>query len=483
MEMIEQLLITYLANTLWMTCLVAALAMLLAKLIRNGSSMYRHVLWVIALAFASLLPLTSLRLTPSIDSDAATLSTYDTHASSLSNSGTDKPSQDVHWLKMRPRQRPIAFAPLLTEILAASYLGFVLCRVLSLCWAWRRTQRILRGAIPRPLSSRHAAIVERCFSMLDAGKVFVAFSRELRGPVVVGAYRPAMIFPESFFSNVSDEDLTSALCHELVHVRRCDFLFNLLYEVLLLPISFHPAALFIKAQIERSRELACDEIAAKTLPTRAAYARSLLAIAQSLAKTPTSARSGYALGLFDANTLEERVMNLLNKTSRASQTSSRARALVACCLLAAACLITSAFSLQVAGSHSTPAELKQFAGTWEGNFKGKRFITLRLTEKDGKISGSVSRISIHVDPKGELTDASSLKGEDAVAETEPDGKVLHLNTNVKGRVSTPQADAEESVQYDMKLDGEDQAELQIAATPADMPAPAPWKLARKPDTP
>ena len=143
-------------------------------------------------------------------------------------------------------------------------------------------------------------------------------------------------------------------------------------------------------------------------------------------------------------------------------------------------MITSAFSVQVAGSHSTPVALKQFAGTWEGKFKGKSFITVRLTEKDRKISGSVSRINIQVGPKGELTDASSLKGEDAVAETELDGRVLHLNTKVKGRVSTAQGDAEQIVQYDMKLAGTDQADLQIAGTPS---APAPWKLARKSATP
>lgn len=130
-----------------------------------------------------------------------------------------------------------------------------------------------------------------------------------------------------------------------------------------------------------------------------------------------------------------------------------------------------------------PAEPRQFAGTWEGKFKGKTFITLKLVAKEGKISGTVSRISIQVNTKGELTDASSLDGEDAISETVPDANVLHLTTKAKGEVSTMTGDSEESIQYDMKLTGADQAELQIAGIPPGMPAPAPWKLERKPATP
>jgi bla regulator protein blaR1 len=130
----------------------------------------------------------------------------------------------------------------------------------------------------------------------------MACSDELQGPVVLGVLHPVLVLPGWFVANSSEADLASALCHELAHIRRHDFLLNLVYEFFLLPISFHPAAWLIKKQIEHTRELACDEIAAENLPTRATYARSLLSIAQSMASTASSARSVYALGLFDANT-------------------------------------------------------------------------------------------------------------------------------------------------------------------------------------
>lgn len=290
----------------------------------------------------------------------------------------------------------------------------------------------------------------------------------------------ALDLPEWFFSKASDEELVSAIAHELAHVRRHDFILNLVHEVLFLPISFHPAAKFIKSQIERSRELACDEIAAANLPTHTAYARSLLGIAQTIAAMASSGRAPYALGLLSPDTLEERIVNLFRKRNHSDMTWGRVQTALASCLLAVACLTASSFSIQVACAGSTAADPQRFAGTWEGKFKDKAFVSLKLVAKDGKISGTVSRVNIQMSPSGILTDASALAGEDAISETTPEGKVLHVNTKAKGHVNTLAGDSEEElIQYEMRLTGRDQAELQIAGSPTGMPVPASWKLERK----
>ena len=480
--MTELLLMTYLANALWMTCLVAAAAMVVARLVDRGPSGYRHALWVMALAGACFVPLTGLRSGPVEIAQPVVVPVAAKEAITSSTGEKEAATHESFWLKIERRRRPVSLAPLLTETLAYAYLGFVLYRGLCLVWAWRLTRRILRNARPCSLAPRHAALVERCSSYLCAGPVSLACSGGVQSPMVLGVRRQVLIFPERFVSKSTEEELTSALCHELAHVRRHDFLLNLVYQAFWLPISFHPAAWFIKQQIDRTRELACDEMAAEKLPTRAVYARSLLNMAESIASAHP-AGSGYALGLFDTNTLEERIRNLLSKTDRMDKSRGRALAFVASGLLAAACLAASAFSIEVARAGNTPEELKQFAGTWEGKFKGKTFITVKLAAKEGKISGTVSRISIQMSDQGKLTEAIPLDGEDAIAEAVPDGKVLRLTTKAKGEVSTTTGDAQESIQYDMRLTGVGQAELQIASAPPGGPAPAPWKLQRKPSNP
>ncbi len=174
--------------------------------------------------------------------------------------------------------------------------------------------------------------------------------------MTLGTFRPVLIFPRKYFDTVSEADFASAVAHELAHVRRHDFLLNLIYEVLRLPVSFHPAAFLIKARIDETRELACDEMAAGAHLTRAAYARSLLNIAHSMSSGLNSSNSGCALGLFDTNTLEERTMNLLGENHRISRSRRLVFLAIVLATLATVCIGVSAFSFQVAQPDSVAAE-------------------------------------------------------------------------------------------------------------------------------
>jgi TonB family protein len=152
---------------------------------------------------------------------------------------------------------------------------------------------------------------------LGLGSVPVLCSSRLAGPVVIGARRAAIILPANMFEESSAEDLTATLCHEMAHVRRHDFLMNLVYELSYLFIAFHPAGMLIKRRIDQTRELACDEMAAGCLVSSSAYARSLVNLARIMFHQPPASPAA-TLGVFDADILEERVMRLLDKKRRAS---------------------------------------------------------------------------------------------------------------------------------------------------------------------
>lgn len=475
MEILERLITTYLANAAWMTCFIAATAMLLAKWVRRGPSGYRHALWVMAIVFASLIPLATLR--NGLKDDTANSYGVTNISSIFVADGTSSPHAFA--FEKRLHQRTVFLAPALTRLIAAVYLMFVICRGLALGWAWHRTDLLLRGARYQVLSARESETLVRRCSGLRLEEVSIALSRNLISPVIIGVRRPLLMLPEWFFSEASDDELVSAVSHELAHVRRHDFFLNLVQELLFVPISFHPAARFIKSQIERSRELACDEIAAARLPSRAVYARSLVSIAQTIAAMHPARRTLYALGLLSTDTLEERILNLLRKRNHSDKTWGFAQTMIASCLFTAVCLMASLFSIQVTRAGRAVAELRQFAGTWEGKFKGKTFVDLKLVAKDGKIAGTVSKLDIQIDSSGMLTDAAGLAGEDLISETTPEGRTLHLNTGAKGHVVTITGESDESIQYDVRLTGTDQAELQIARVPAGTPRPAPWKLERK----
>src|SRR5205814_8459680 len=125
----------------------------------------------------------------------------------------------------------------------------------------------------------------------------------------------AIVLPEGMFQSTSPQELTAALCHEMAHIRRHDFLMNLVYELALLPLSFHPAARLIKRRIDETRELACDEMAAGRIVNAASYARSLVSLALtvcSLSSARLLAGPGYTLSVFDADVLAQRIIKLLH---------------------------------------------------------------------------------------------------------------------------------------------------------------------------
>ena len=83
-------------------------------------------------------------------------------------------------------------------------------------------------------------------------------------------------------------------------------------------LTYHPAYWLMRRRIAETREMICDELAAATGCGRAEYAASLLRLARAMA-TP-AARTNQAIGVFDGNTLEERIMRLTMDMPKVSRT-------------------------------------------------------------------------------------------------------------------------------------------------------------------
>jgi len=131
-----------------------------------------------------------------------------------------------------------------------------------------------------------------------------------------------------------------------------------------------------------------------------------LRIAQSMAANQRPTTVGYALGLFDTNTLEARIMNVITKANRFHKSLARASINGASGLLVAMCLGVSGFSIQVTQAQSKDAGLQPFVGTWQAKFKGEIFATIKLEKKQEKLTGTVSHFDVNVDPRNGETSAT-----------------------------------------------------------------------------
>lgn len=228
-----------------------------------------------------------------------------------------------------------ALSPVLCATLVTLYLLTVLFCVTRLLWRWRRTAAMTRRSAAFSLDAADRMLMEETARRSGISLPEVRCSAEARGPMVVGLRGAVLLAPEGFFAAANDEDVAAALAHECAHIRRGDFAKNLIYEFVAAVVAYHPACWWMRRRIAETRELVCDEMAAGAVGGRPEYAASLLRLATALAgpgwrRTP-------AIGVFDGDILEERIMRLTMDLPKASRVQRIAMvALTGCALLGGA---------------------------------------------------------------------------------------------------------------------------------------------------
>ncbi|HBL27006.1 MAG TPA: hypothetical protein DD490_09245, partial [Acidobacteria bacterium] len=131
-------------------------------------------------------------------------------------------------------------------------LGLVSLRV------WRR------NAVPAVLAPETAALAQRL-----AARASLLVSPRVGSPVTFGWRRPVVLLPAGFAA-LPPEAQRGIVCHELLHVRRHDWLFALGEEVARALLWFHPAAWMLLARIALSREQVVDREAVRLTGSRRA---------------------------------------------------------------------------------------------------------------------------------------------------------------------------------------------------------------------
>jgi beta-lactamase regulating signal transducer with metallopeptidase domain len=150
--------------------------------------------------------------------------------------------------------------------------------LLGLAWVRRRS---------RPGAYREdpawQAVLDRLADSLGIGrKVILGLVDDLASPVTAGALAPLVLVPASLATGMAPQLLEALLAHELAHVRRHDYLVNLVQSTIEILLFYHPAVWWLSHRIRVERELIADDLAASALgePRRLALALSELDLFQ-----------------------------------------------------------------------------------------------------------------------------------------------------------------------------------------------------------
>ncbi|HVY92286.1 MAG TPA: M56 family metallopeptidase, partial [Bryobacteraceae bacterium] len=137
-------------------------------------------------------------------------------------------------------------------------------------------------------------------------------------PTVLGWLRPIVLMPVGALAGLPAEHVEMLLAHELAHIRRHDYLINVLQGVAEALLFYHPAVWWISGHIRAEREICCDDIAVSITGDAFTYA---CALADLESRRPEWMSPALAA---DGGSLPERIGRLLNQPVRARPRSGAA---------------------------------------------------------------------------------------------------------------------------------------------------------------
>jgi beta-lactamase regulating signal transducer with metallopeptidase domain len=111
---------------------------------------------------------------------------------------------------------------------------------------------------------------------VDPIQVCLKISAFAQVPMTMGWIRPVILFPAALLTGLSTSEIELLLAHELAHIRRHDYLANLLQTVVETLLFYHPVTWWISSRLRQERENRCDDLVTSRSGDVLAYANVLL---------------------------------------------------------------------------------------------------------------------------------------------------------------------------------------------------------------
>lgn len=116
-------------------------------------------------------------------------------------------------------------------------------------------------------------------------KVKVWLSKNVEVPCVAGYFKPLILLPFSAVSNLSTSQVEAIILHELAHIKRNDYLANLVQSIMELIMFFNPFVLLLGKAAREERENCCDDWVLNYQFNKQEYAMALMML-ESLRQQP-----------------------------------------------------------------------------------------------------------------------------------------------------------------------------------------------------
>jgi len=346
-------------HSLWQGMIIGLILFLVFRYRRNISSQTRYLLGVFALAAILISSLLTFFIAyHPLPSQAEFVSLSSSSISSLANipEGTDELSI----------LDPISSGWQQSVIRTFDFVSITwFIGVLLLIFRLAGGMRVIHGIRRQGVSPLSAAWEERM--QLLAHKtglhrsVTYLKSHTVKVPTVIGILRPVILIPAMIISGLPAEQLETIIVHELAHIKRNDFLINIVQSIMEALFFYHPVVWIISENVRQEREKCCDDYAVKVCGKVSLYIKALACLSemQISSAIPSVAITG------NKKNIIHRVERLINNKKMKSNTTER--------LIAGLALVISVLVITLStGATLKPSSFAQMESKFDLNFIDKK---------------------------------------------------------------------------------------------------------------
>ncbi|HVU58967.1 MAG TPA: M56 family metallopeptidase [Puia sp.] len=220
-------------------------------------------------------------------------------------------------------------------------LAIRLVKLLTDLWAVQRL-RYYRASVPAAYWSERVRELAQRIGIKRA--VTILESAVVKTPMMAGMFKPVILTPLGLLAQLPSQEVEAMLLHELAHIRRKDYLTNLLQCFAEVLFFFNPAVLWISSLIREERENCCDDIAVGEAHSKRDLINALVSFQEYNHSNYTLAFAG------GKDHLLRRVKRIVHRDDRTLNIREK--------FFLLACLFITA-GLTLAYTHQTPAPIKK----------------------------------------------------------------------------------------------------------------------------
>ncbi|MHC4397278.1 MAG: M56 family metallopeptidase [Planctomycetota bacterium] len=303
----------------WQATAIGLILAIVLKLLHKSSANVRYIIACMALALIVLMPIVTIRMigmpVEAIDPVKLKQAGID-----LPKAGFDlpvlvempqvesPPVQATVTPRVALKDRFVGTVELALPYIVLGWLAGVLGLSIWHLGGWTQLQRLRRKMVKQVGERVNLRLRHLADQLGIKQAIEIAESAFVQVPAVVGWLRPVILLPASVLTGLSGEQLETILAHELAHIKRCDYLVNMLQTSVEILGFYHPAVWWISHKIRFERENCCDDLAVSLCSDRVCYAKALT--------TMEEIRASYRLAVaVSGGSLFDRIRRLLGKDS------------------------------------------------------------------------------------------------------------------------------------------------------------------------